>query len=161
MPSSVLPNLETRASSEKKKTRVAANTKISAYLERRGNWEQVEEGRAHALYEAWWGKEITERTISVSDDLDNDAGDVSDNLASGAGDVPEGSDNDASDVVSIPPVGTIVNIDHTIGGKKTIGEILLRQEFVTTLAFIESVASRRPESGVIVTGQPGIGEHQC
>ena len=97
--------------------------------------------------------------------MDNDAGDVSDGLASGAGAVPEGSDNDTSDVssppVSVPPVDTIVNIDHTIGGKDTIGEILLRQEFVTTLAFIESVASRRPESGVIVTGQPGIGEDQC
>jgi hypothetical protein len=147
--------LEEGASSPKKIIR--ANTGTARDFERRGNWEQRTEGRPHALYEAWWGKNITNRTIPFSDDFDNDAGAV-----------PEDSDNDASrrDVSSPPPVGmppihTIVNIDHAIGGKDVIGEILLRQEFVTTLAFIESIASLRPKSGVVVTGQPGIGEHRC
>jgi hypothetical protein len=150
----VLPNLEGRGPSQRKKTRTA--TEPARHLKRRGNWQQVTEGRAHGLYEAWWGKDITERTITISDDLDNDAGDVSEG----------GPDNDASDGSSPPPPGIpsvhkIVNIDHAISGKKAIGEILLREEFLTTLAFIESLASRRPESGVIVTGQPGIGEHRC
>ena len=111
----------------------------------RKNWLRYEEGKACALYEAWWGKDITTRTIPaipISDDIDNKyANDES---------PPVG-------VLSQPIAHTIVDIDQGLG-MTPIGEILLRREFVTTLEYIQSLASRRPRSGVIVTGQPGIGE---
>ena len=98
------------------------------------------------LREVWWGKDITTRTILAipnSDDIE-----------------------DVNDVSTPPPVGvspqpivhTIVDLDQGIA-RTPIGEILLRQEFVTTLEYIESIAHKYPRRGVIVTGQPGIGEH--
>jgi hypothetical protein len=122
---------------------------MASLLEQRRNWIHLTEGRAYALYEAWWGKAITERTvpaIPISDDIDNDVGYVS--TPSPVGVSPQ------------PIVHTIVDIDQSIGARSPIGEILLRQEFVTTLEYIKSLASSRPRSGVIVTGQPGIGEYQ-
>ena len=44
--------------------------------------------------------------------------------------------------------------------REPIGEILLRQEFVAILEYTESFASEDAESGVIVTGQPGIGQYR-
>lgn len=120
-----------------------------ASLERRGNWIHLTERRVHALYEAWWGKSIITRTIPavpISDDIDNDVNEVSTPPPVGAS--PQ------------PIVHTIVEIDQSIGTKEPIGEILLRQEFVTALEYTKSFASRRPQSGVIVTGQPGIGEYR-
>lgn len=110
---------------------------MGSLLERRGNWDYLTEGRVHALYEAWWGKEITERTIPISDDFDNDVNDVS----------PQA-----------PKSHIIIDIDQGIE-HKPIGEILLRQEFVTLREYTESLASQRPESGLVITGQPGIGEY--
>jgi len=116
---------------------------MATLLERRGSWIHLTEGEAYALCEAWWGKDITTRTIQTipnSDDIE-----------------------DVNDASTPPPVGvpiphTIVDIDQAVGNIP-IGEILLRQEFVTTLEYIESIAQKYPRRGVIVTGQPGIGEH--
>jgi len=110
---------------------------MGSLLERRGNWDYLTEGRAHALHEAWWGKEITEPTIPMTDDFDNDVNDVP----------PQA-----------PKSHIIIDIDQGIE-HKPIGEILLRQEFVTLREYTESLASQRPESGLVITGQSGIGEY--
>ena len=82
--------------------------------------------------------------------------------------IPNSDDiEDVNDVSTPPPVGvspqpivhTIVDLDQGIA-RTPIGEILLRQEFVTTLEYIESIAHKYPRRGVIVTGQPGIGKYR-
>ena len=119
---------------------------MASLLEQRGNWINVTKGRVYALYEAWWGKAIATRTvpaIPISLDIDNDV-----STPSSVGVSPR------------PTVHTIVDIDHSVGARKPVGEILLRQEFVTALEYTKSFVSEDPESGVVVTGQPGIGEYR-
>src|ERR1700730_11326392 len=90
-PPSLLPDLEGRDSSQHSRTTTDTNL-----LERRGNWKKLTEGDAYALYDAWWGKKVTERAILISGDFDNDVSSPSVGMA------PQ------------PIVGTIVHIDHII-----------------------------------------------
>ena len=137
-PPSLLPDLEGGDSSQPSRTTTTTDTGL---LERRGNWKKLTEGDAHVLYEAWWGKKITERTIQIPGDFDNDV-----SSPSSVGMSPQ------------PTVHTIVHIDQSIG-PLPIGEILLRQEFLAARQFINSIALTYPRSGVIISGQPGIGEY--
>lgn len=132
-PPSLLPHSKGRGSSQHSRTTTITDPGL---LERRGNWKKLTEGDAHTLYEGWWGKEITERVISG--DFDNDMS--------------------SSSSAGVSPQPTIVHIDQSTG-PLPIGEILLRREFVAARQFIESIALNYPASGVVISGQPGIGEY--
>jgi len=134
----MLPIVERSASSHR-----TAGNNMATLLERRGSWIHLTEGGAYALYEAWWGKDITTRTIQTIPNSD---------------DIEDVNDASTPPPVGVPILHAIVDIDQAVGNTP-IGEILLRREFVTMLEYIESFAHKHPQSGVIVTGQPGIGEH--
>jgi hypothetical protein len=76
------------------------------------HWASVPaDERAYALHEAWWGKDITPRTISGP------------------------SDPDGVDFEPLPPQNTVL-IDHNVGGEM-LGEILIREEYTIALNFIQ------------------------
>ena len=102
-----------------------------------GNWILLANGLAHELREAWWGEIVstnTIRTLSAQPPVD-----VS----------PQSPE-------PIVDEHTTANIDQTVSDRP-LGKILLRQEYVTAVKFVESYASEYPSSGVVVSGQPGIG----
>ena len=54
---------------------------------------------------------------------------------------------------------SVVDIDQTVEGiDAPLGQILLRQEYVITRDLLESYASKNPRNGIVITGQPGIGQ---
>ena len=109
------------------------------------------ESEAEALYTAWWGQEIIQRTILVQsrsdgvDDVDGDQGS------------DEGSDMNVGRDVDTWVQQTIIDISQPVD-TLILGEILLRQEFLDVRNIIESYASKYPAQGLVITGQPGIGQ---
>ena len=108
---------------------------------------------AWAQYTAWWGKEIIQHIIWVqsrSDDMDD--GDQDGDQGS-----DQGSDMDLGSDVDTWVQKTIIDISER-EDEQILGEILLRQEFIDARNFVELYASKYPDLGLVITGQPGIGQ---
>ena len=93
-------------------------------------WIPVKQSPAYALHAAWWGNDIIQGTICPPSDSTN---------------------------VDSVSVSDTVLIDQSVDGV-ALGEILLREEYKVALEVLELEASRFPRSGMVVTGQPGIGQ---
>ena len=51
-----------------------------------------------------------------------------------------------------------VNVDQKVDGVTPVGQLLLRHEYLKTRTLLESYASKKPSKGMVITGQPGIGQ---